>query len=346
VTVRLTQLSRAGGCACKLRLTELAQVLRNLPAFEDPDLLVGTATRDDAAVYRLGKQALVFTTDFFAPVVDDPFTFGRIAATNALSDVYAMGGRPLLALNLLGFPPAVLDRRSVGKILAGGAAACRDAGIAIGGGHTIDDAEPKYGLAVVGVVAPNKVWRNVGAKPGDVLLLTKPLGIGIVTTAIKRELAKPAEVRAATRVMTTLNRAAAEGLRTLGKSVHAVTDVTGYGLLGHLFEMLDGSAVAATLRMSKIAVLPAARRLVALGCIPGGTRANLESCAKRVVMRREVDDPNAALLLADAQTSGGLLAAIAPRAADKAIAELASRGVDARAIGEVVAGRPRVTVTA
>lgn len=325
-------------------------MLRALPAFADPDLLVGTATRDDAAVYhlrsvgRLGTKAIVFTTDFFAPVVDDPFAFGRIAATNALSDVYAMGGRPLLALNILGYPPSVLDRRVVGRILAGGAAACRDAGIAIGGGHTIDDAEPKYGLAVVGVVSPNKVWRNVGARPGDVLVLTKPLGIGIVTTGIKRELATPAEVRAATRVMTTLNRAAAEGLAVLGKSVHAVTDVTGYGLLGHLFEMLDGSGVAATLRMSSIAVLPAARRLAALGCIPAGTRANLDACAKRVVVKREVDDPNATLLLADAQTSGGLLAAIAPRSVNKAITELARRGVVAQVIGEVVRGRSRVTV--
>lgn len=340
----MTQLSRAGGCACKLRSTELAQVLRKLPAFVDPNLLVGTETRDDAAVYRLGKHGLVFTTDFFAPVVDDPFAFGRIAATNALSDVYAMGGRPLLALNLLGYPPSVLDRRVVARILAGGAAACRDAGIAIGGGHTIDDAEPKYGLAVIGVVSPDKVWRNIGARPSDVLVLTKPLGIGIVTTGIKRELAAPAEVRAATRVMTTLNRAAADALKVLGKSVHAVTDVTGYGLLGHLFEMLDGSGVAATLRMSGIAVLPAARRLAAIGCIPGGTLANLESCAKRVVVKREVDDPNAALLLADAQTSGGLLAAIAPRAMSKAIAELAARGVKAYVIGEIASGRPRVTV--
>jgi selenide,water dikinase len=344
VTVRLTTLSRAGGCACKLRLPDLSRVLKSLPAFADPDLLVGTATRDDAAVYRLGKQALVFTTDFFAPVVDDPYTFGRIAATNALSDVYAMGGRPLLALNLLGFPPSVLEHQAVARILAGGARACRDAGIAIGGGHTIDDAEPKYGLAVVGVVDPKKVWRNVGAQPGDVLVLTKPLGIGIVTTAIKRELATPAEVRAATRVMTTLNRASAEALATIGGSVHAVTDVTGYGLLGHLFEMLDGSGVAATLRMSQIAVLPAARRLVAIGCVPGGSRANLEAVAKRVVVKREVEDPNAALLLADAQTSGGLLAAIAPRAVDTALAQLAARGVKARVIGEIEGGRPRVTV--
>ena len=327
-------------------------MLRALPAFTDPDLLVGTATRDDAAVYhlrsvgRLGTKAIVFTTDFFAPVVDDPFAFGRIAATNALSDVYAMGGRPLLALNILGYPPSVLDRRVVGRILAGGAAACRDAGIAIGGGHTIDDAEPKYGLAVVGVVSPNKVWRNVGARPGDVLVLTKPLGIGIVTTGIKRELAKPAEVRAATRVMTMLNRAAAEGLAVLGKSVHAVTDVTGYGLLGHLFEMLDGSGVAATLSLSAIPVLPAARRLAALGCIPGGTRANLEAVSKRVTMGRGISDPNAALILADAQTSGGLLAAVAPRAATRALAELAARGVAAHVIGEIVSGRARVTVAA
>lgn len=323
----------------------MAQVLRHLPPTLDPNLLVGTQTRDDAAVYRLGSRALVFTADFFSPVVDDPFDYGRIAAANALSDVYAMGARPILALNLLAFPGKVLPGRVVDRILAGGADACREAGATVGGGHTIDDPEPKFGLAVIGVTTPKRVWRNVGARPGDVLLLTKPLGLGVVTTAIKRKLVRPAELRAATKVMATLNRAAAEALMPLGGSIHAVTDVTGYGLLGHLFEMLDGSEVGATLRWSAVPVLAAARRLAAQDCFPGGTRANLASVARRVRLHRDLQaDPSVALLLADAQTSGGLLAAVAPRAVGRAMAALDAAGVPTAIIGEIMAGKPRVRV--
>ena len=293
----------------------------------------------------MGSRALVFTADFFGPVVDDPFDYGRIAAANALSDVYAMGARPMLALNLLGYPAKVLGSRVVARILAGGADACREAGVTIGGGHTVDDAEPKFGLAVIGVTPPKKVWRNVGARAGDILVLTKPLGIGVVTTAIKRKLARAAEIRIATRVMSTLNRAAAEALHQVGGSVHAVTDVTGYGLLGHLFEMLDGSGVAATLRWSAIPMMPAARRLAALDCFPGGSRANLESVARKLVIHSALrGDPTVPLLLADAQTSGGLLAALAPRAVRKAMAALEGAGVTASIIGEIREGRPRVLV--
>jgi selenide, water dikinase len=323
----------------------LAQVLRRLPPTLDPNLLVGTQTRDDAAVYRLGSRALVFTADFFAPVVDNPFDYGRIAAANALSDVYAMGARPILALNLLAFPGKVLPARVVARILAGGADACREAGATVGGGHTLDDPEPKFGLAVIGVTTPNKVWRNVGARPGDVLVLTKPLGLGVITTAIKRKLARPAEIRVATAVMATLNRAAAGALLRIGGSVHAVTDVTGYGLLGHLFEMLDGSGVAASLRFSAVSILPAARRLAALDCFPGGSRANLDSVGSRLRLHRELrTDASVALLLADAQTSGGLLAAVAPRAAPRALDALAAAGVSAAIIGEIIPGRPHVRV--
>jgi selenide, water dikinase len=347
--LRLTTLSRAGGCAGKLRISELAQVLRRLPQVHDPALLVGTETRDDAAVYRLGRrahgQALVFTTDFFSPVVDDPFAFGRVAATNALSDVYAMGGTPLLALNLLAFPSAILPRQAVARILAGGAAACREAGIAVGGGHTLDDAEPKFGLAVVGLVDPKRLWRNVGARTGDVLLLTKPLGVGVVTTAIKRELARPAEVRAAIRSMTTLNRDAAATLRRFGAAIHAVTDVTGFGLLGHLLEMLDGSERGARISLSAVPMLPGARRLAALECFSGGTRANLEQARTRLRLAAGVrDDPHAALLLADAQTSGGLLAAVAPRDAARIAAALKSAGVRVASIGTITAPPVRITV--
>jgi selenide,water dikinase len=324
----------------------LAQVLRRLPHVRDPALLVGTETRDDAAVYRPDRrargQAIVFTTDFFSPVVDDPFDFGRIAAANALSDVYAMGGTPVLALNLLAYPAATLPATVVAKILEGGSAACGEAGVTIGGGHTIDDPEPKFGLAVIGWVDPKHVWRNVGARVGDELVLTKPLGAGVVTTAIKRGLAKPAEIRAATRGMATLNRDASDVLRRFGGAVHACTDITGFGLLGHLLEMLEGSKKGARLSYAKVPLLPGTQRLAALDAFAGGTRANLEHASKR--LRVLVDDPHAALLLADAQTSGGLLAAVASKSAARIVGALAQRGVAAARIGTITRAPIRITV--
>jgi selenide, water dikinase len=307
---------------------------------------VGHDTKDDAAVYRLDAgKALVVTTDFFSPVVDDPFDFGRVAAANALSDVYAMGGRPLLALNIVAFPSADLPMRVLERILAGGAQVTGEAGAALVGGHSIEDPEPKYGLAVVGLVHPNRVFKNVGARPGDHLLLTKPIGTGVITTAIKRRAARPREIRTATELMATLNRDASQVLVKHARSVHAVTDITGYGLIGHMLEMLEGSGVAAALDASAIPILPAARRLANEGIFPGGTRANLLSAGKRVVFRGgTAADETFALLLADAQTSGGLLAAVAPRSASKIEAALAAEGVEAFDIGRVTAGRPRIVV--
>ena len=297
-------------------------------------------------MYRLdADKALVVTPDFFSPVVDDPFDFGRVAAANALSDVYAMGGRPLLALNIVAFPSRELPLKILQHILAGGARVTSEAGAALVGGHSVEDPEPKYGLAVVGIVHPRKVFKNVGARPGDHLLLTKPIGTGVVTTAIKRGQAKPREIRAATELMATLNRVASEVLVAHARSVHAVTDVTGYGLLGHLLEMLEGSRVAATLHASAIPILPAAKRLAAEGIFPGGTRANLTSAGSRVVFRGAVaGDETFALLVADAQTSGGLLAAVAPRSAAKIVAALAESGIEAFDIGTIEAGRPRIVV--
>ncbi len=326
-------------------MSELAQVLRHVPLPRDPALLVGTETRDDAAVVRLGKHALVFTTDFFAPVVDDPYAYGRIAATNALSDVYAMGGTPLVALNILAFPCGGLPGRMLGKILDGGAAACAEAGAALAGGHTVDDPEPKYGLAVVGTVDPRRFWRNVGARAGDALVLTKPLGVGVVTTAIKRKQARAAETAAAIASMSTLNAAAARALASLGTSVHAVTDVTGYGLLGHLLEMLEGSKVGARLQFGAIRWLPGTRRLAALDCFSGGSKANLAAARKRLRMHPSFgDDRVAPLLLADAQTSGGLLAAVAAGREKKALAALAKAGVEATIIGRCEGARPLIRV--
>lgn len=320
-----------------------------MPHVRDPNLLVGTETRDDAAVYRLDRrargQALVFTTDFFSPVVDDPFAFGRIAAANALSDVYAMGGTPVLALNLLAYPAAVLPADAVARILAGGAAACEEAGVTIGGGHTIDDPEPKFGLAVIGWVDPTNVWRNVGARVGDELVLTKPLGAGVVTTAIKRGLAKPAEIRAATKQMATLNREASLVLERYAGAVHACTDVTGFGLLGHLLEMLEGSRRGARISLGAVPLLPGTRRLAALGSFAGGSKANLEHAQPKLRIHPALaDDPHAGLLLADAQTSGGLLAAVDPKQVARIVAALTKRGVTAARIGTITRAPVRIAI--
>lgn len=297
-------------------------------------------------MYRLdAAKAIVVTTDFFSPVVDDPFDFGRVAAANALSDVYAMGGRPLVALNIVAFPSRELPLKILERIMAGGAQVAAEAGAALVGGHSVEDPEPKYGLAVVGLVHPGRVFKNIGARPGDHLLLTKPIGTGVITTAIKRGQARPGEIKAATELMATLNRVASEVLIRHARSVHAVTDVTGYGLLGHLLEMLEGSGVAAALDAAAIPILPAARRLAAEGIFPGGTRANLASAGKRVVFRGVLaDDETFALLVADAQTSGGLLAAVTPRSAAKIRAALAAAGVEAFDIGRITGGRPRIVV--
>ena len=318
-----------------------------MPAVTDANLIVGTDTRDDAAVYRLDdKTALVCTTDFFTPVVDDPYDFGRIAAANALSDVYAMGARPLLALNLVGFPARELGMHVLGRILEGGAAVTQLAGVPLVGGHSIDDREPKYGLVVVGLVAPDQVITNAGARPGDRLLLTKPLGSGIVATAIKRGLASAAEIAEITEIMARLNRAAAEVFISHRDAVHGLTDVTGYGLLGHLWEMCEGAGLAARLRADAIPILAAAQRHAAAGVIPGGTRANLKSLTGKVRFHgRLAEDETLQLLLADAQTSGGLLAAVSPGQADALMAALRSAGTHVSVeIGEMVAGAPAIDV--
>jgi len=308
--------------------------------------MVGTETKDDAGVYRLdSRRALVVTTDFFSPVVDDPYDFGRVAAANALSDVYAMGGRPLLALNLVAFPSKDLPMSVLGRIMEGGGAMVQEAGASLLGGHSVEDPEPKYGLAVVGEVSPKRLFRNVGGRAGDKLVLTKPIGSGIVTTALKRKLARPKEVKVVTEVMATLNRAAGEVLAEHWRAVHSATDVTGYGLLGHLLEMLEGSETAARLEATQIPILAAAKRLAGEGVFPGGTRANLRNAGRKVRFHGALKNDEATqLIIADAQTSGGLLAAVAPRSLPKVLADLESRGVSAAVIGELITGRPRIDV--
>ena len=279
------------------------------------------------------------TVDFFAPVVDDPRDYGAIAAANALSDVYAMGGKPIYALNLVGFPRGQ-PWELLTEILAGGAEKANEAGCPIVGGHSVDDAEPKYGLAVTGVVDPRRILTNSGARPGDVLLLTKALGTGIAVSAIKKEQASPELLREAVTQMKTLNRAAGETFARAWKDVRALTDVTGFGLLGHLDSMLRASGARAVVRAEAVRVLPGVRVLSRAGLVPGGTSANLEFVSPRTDFPAGMDEADR-LVLADAQTNGGMLAAVAPRIAERLLRKLADAGVPAERIGEVVAAGKR-----
>lgn len=309
-------------------------------------MLVGHETSDDAAVYQLSPtEAVVETVDFFTPVVDDPFLFGRIAGANAFSDIWAMGARPIFALNLVGFPIGKLPLEVLGEILRGGADAAAEAGAPILGGHSIDDPEPKYGMAVTGLVHPQRVLRNVGARPGDRLLLTKPLGSGIVSTAIKRGVADAGLIDRMVKVMAALNRRAGEVLAASG-AVHALTDVTGFGLLGHALEMAQGSDVTLRLRAASVPVVEGVRALAEQDVAPGGSRANLTWVGPHVRFDATLD-PAARLILADAQTNGGLFAAVSPERFEEVMSELLRAGVPAAAIGEVApAGEARIEVLA
>lgn len=318
-------------------------MLRHLPPITDPDVLVGTNTADDAGVYRLSADvALVQTVDVFTPVVDDPYWFGVIAAANALSDVYAMGGTPRLALNIAGFPRAKLPLDVLGEILRGGAEKCGEAGVVVIGGHTLDDPEPKYGLAVTGMVRPDRVITNATARPGDRLVLTKPLGMGVITTGIKHEQTSPSTIEEAIRVMALLNRSAAEVMVEVG--VSAATDITGFGLLGHLYEMTRASRVRARVRLSHVPILEEAWSLVRRGIVPGGTQRN-RAALEGVVSWDGVDE-DAQILLCDAQTSGGLLMALPEDRVDRAVRSLQARGVPAAAVvGEILGpGGGEITV--
>jgi len=311
----------------------------SVPPGTDPAVLVDASSRDDAAVVRIAAdRALILTTDFFTPIVDDPYTFGQIAAANALSDVYAMGGRPLWCLNVVGWPRDRLPLDALGEVLRGGADMVARAGARILGGHSIDDPEPKYGLMVVGEVHPDRLTTNAGAQPGDRLVLTKPIGTGIVTTAIKKGVAPDDAVHASIQSMTTLNDGAAAAASAAG--VRAATDVTGFGLLGHLSSMLSAGGAAAELWAGAVPRLPGARRLAEQGHVPGGTRRNLAAANEATAWDPALDEVER-LLLADAQTSGGLLLAV-PRAALPRLLELlAEHGTLAAAeIGTVVKGRP------
>jgi selenide,water dikinase len=336
MTAPLTSLSHGAGCGCKLSAADLRPILASLPHPTDPRVLVAADTADDAAVVQLSADlAIVQTADFFTPIVDDPYLFGRIAATNALSDVYAMGGRPVSALNLVAYPLETLGPDVLREILRGGADAVASAGAAVVGGHSIDDPEPKYGMAVIGVVAPDAVLTNAGGRAGDALVLTKPLGAGAVATAIKRGLADDELVERAVAVMTTLNDRAAEQARAA--DAHALTDVTGFGLLGHVHELAEASGVAAEIDANAVPAIDGVLALLANdAAVAGGSRRNRADAETFTRFADGVAEPRRRLVC-DAMTSGGLLAAVAPGRAG---------AIDGAVVGRLVAGEPGTIVVA
>jgi len=342
--IRLTSLSHGGGCGCKIAPGVLEKILaQNVAGLVPKQLLVGRETSDDAAVYQINEnQAIVATTDFFMPIVDDPFDFGRIAATNALSDIYAMGATPLFALALVGMPVNRLPLETIGKILAGGEAVCTAAGIPVAGGHTIDSVEPIYGLAVIGLVNPRHLKRNSAAQPGDRLILGKPLGIGVYSAALKKERLGPTDYAAMIDLTTRLNTPGT--VLSCLADVHALTDVTGFGLLGHLWEVCKGSGVAVRLDYARLPFLPMARRLAEEGYVTGASGRNWTSYGGQVTLVPPLGEVERALLT-DPQTSGGLLVACAPEAVTEVLSGFLQHGFNqAAVIGELLAGDPHIRV--
>ena len=340
--IPLTSLARAAGCAAKIGQADLTAALAHLPPARDPALMIGHASADDAAVYRLSDDlALVETVDIFPPIVDDPFDYGRIAAANALSDIYAMGATPISALSFVAWPVETLGLDCLGRVLAGAAEICGEAGIAIAGGHSIVDEEPKFGLFVNGTVHPDKVIGNHGARPGDALVLTKKIGTGVLTTAVKRGHLTAAGLTEAVASMTTLNRAAGAAMTRAG--VSAATDITGFGLLGHLGVMLRassdaaGQALGAEIRYGDVPLFDGVEDCLAHGLCPAGTRRNLDYAAPHARFAPGIDE-NRQLLLADAQTSGGLLIALPEAGLDDLQAALADAGVAVHAVVGRVTG--------
>ncbi|WP_422657409.1 selenide, water dikinase SelD [Paenibacillus sp. EC2-1] len=341
--IKLTSFSSKGGCGCKIGPADLAQVIRTLPpADPNPNLLVGLDTSDDAGVYRLTDElAMVQTVDFFTPIVDDPYSFGQVAAANAISDIYAMGGKPLTALNIVAFPITTLDKQVLSDILRGAGDKLKEAGVTLVGGHSIDDKEPKFGLAVTGIVHPDKIRTNAGAKPGDALILTKPIGVGILTSSIKKDLLSEEEISRVTSVMAGLNKTAAEVMDRY--DVHACTDVTGFGLMGHTLEMAKGSGTGIVIVKDDVPVLPRVREMAEAGVIPGGSKNNHAHVSGSVQFPEAMDDIDR-LILCDAVTSGGLLIALDQEEALKLLQELQEAGVEAGIIGRVTDQHPGTIV--
>ncbi len=339
--IRLTQYSHGAGCGCKISPKVLSEILSRVPPqLRDPRLLVGYDSRDDAAVYRLDdERAIVSTTDFFMPIVDDPFDFGAIASVNAISDVYAMAGRPLVAIAILGWPLDKLDPGIAGEVLVGARDACARAGIPLAGGHSIDAPEPIFGLAVTGVVNPKQIRSNDLARPGDELYLTKPLGVGVLTTAQKRGVLAPEDFAAVRGLMLELNDLGADLAGV--DAVHSITDVTGFGLLGHLLEMCDASGVYAEIEFARVPQLAALPRYVAQRTFPGGTARNFDSYGHKVGPLTD----EARHILCDPQTSGGLLIAVDPARRDDFLRVASKRGLSLSPFGTLAgAGGRRITV--
>lgn len=342
-SVRLTEYTHALGCACKIRPQLLDKILKSIPGKNNPNILVGHETSDDAAVYQIDEnRAIVQTVDFIPPVVDDPYMYGAIAAANALSDIYAMGGKPIFALSIVGFPDRKLPIEVLQQILKGANDKVAEAGIQVIGGHSIEDSEPKFGLVVTGLIRPEKILRNSAAKPGDALVLTKPVGTGIITTAIKRGLASEATIDRVMKMMAELNRIPAEIMT--GFRVHACTDVTGFGLLGHLKEMVQGAGLRANLNMASIPVLEDAWDFAAAGTIPGGTKNNL-AYVEEIVQWQDNTPEMMKFILADAQTSGGLLISLPAEQANDLVTRLREAGIThAAIIGTMETGEPGISV--
>ena len=338
VPLRLTSFSHGGGCGCKIAPGVLAEILRNgAGGLLPPELMVGIETADDAAVYRLNdEQALVATTDFFMPIVDDPFDFGRIAATNAISDVYAMGGKPIMALAIVAMPVGQLPLEAIGRIVQGGQAVCREAGIPIAGGHTIDSVEPIYGLVVLGLVHPDRVRRNADVRPGDLLILGKALGVGVLSAALKKGRLDDAGYARMLRTTTRLNT---PGMRLAAlPGVHGLTDVTGFGLAGHSLEMARGAGVSVLIEWAKVPLLDGVEALVAEGLLTGASGRNWAGYGEQVVLDAALP-PSAQALLSDPQTSGGLLVSCSPDSATEVLGIFRDEGFDeAAVIGRVEAG--------
>ena len=342
--VRLTSFSHGGGCGCKIAPGVLSEILKKSTGFPvPPALMVGIETADDAAVYKLNdNQALIATTDFFMPIVDDPFDFGRIAATNAISDVYAMGGTPIMALALVGMPINKLPLDVIGKIIQGGESICAEAGIPIAGGHTIDSVEPIYGLVVMGLIHPSKVKRNADAKPGDKLILSKPLGVGILSAALKKQALDEAGYASMIASTTKLNRPGQHLSQLAG--VNAMTDVTGFGLLGHLLEVCRGAKVQANLTMQHIPLLDKVEQLATDGFITGASARNWAAYGDDVKLHTNISAAQQALLT-DPQTSGGLLVSCDAGTVEQVLAIFREGGFfEAAVIGDIVAGSPIVEV--
>lgn len=341
---RLTSLSHGGGCGCKIAPGVLSQILKDTARLPMPkELLVGIETADDAAVYQLNdEQALIATTDFFMPIVDDPFDFGRIAATNAISDVYAMGGRPIMALALVGMPINVLPHETIARVLAGGESVCRAAGIPIAGGHSIDSVEPIYGLVALGLVHPSRVKRNADAKPGDKLVLGKSLGVGVLSAALKKEQLSADGYRQMIDTTTKLNTPGIALAELPG--VHALTDVTGFGLAGHALELARGAGCSVQIDWKAVPVLEGVRELAAQGLVTGASGRNWASYGAEVSLPAGFADTERALLT-DPQTSGGLLVSCAPEAVDNVLAVFRREGFEhAAVIGEVTSGSPELVL--